>query len=80
MRQSIAISISVLVLIVVVAGVMYAVYGNQGGFTGVPRLLPGDFAQGNTGSIVNTILWGLLIVILFAILGFAVYRMRGLTD
>lgn len=74
------VSVAVIILIVVVAGVMYLAFGNQGGFTGVPRLLPGDFASGTTGSIVNTIVYALLMAGLFVLLGVIVYSARRLRD
>jgi hypothetical protein len=74
------ISLSVIVVIVVAAVAMYAAYGNQGGFVGVPRLLPGGFASGTTGDVLNTILYVVLMAGLFVLLGVIVYYARRLKD
>ena len=78
-HRSKIVSLLVLVAIVAVAAGMYAAFGSQGGFVGVPRLLPSDFAQG-AGGLLNTIIWGLLIAVMFVLLGVAVYYLRGLKD
>jgi hypothetical protein len=79
-RKSTMISLLVLVVVVVVAVGMYAAYGSQGGFVGVPRLLPGGFASGTTGDVLNNILYVLLMAGLFAALGVIVYYARRLKD
>jgi ABC-type Fe3+ transport system permease subunit len=79
-RKSTMLSLLVIVAIVAVAGVMYVAFGSQGGFVGVPRLLPGDFASGTTGNLLNTILYGLLMAGLFVLLGVIVYYARRLKD
>ena len=79
-RKSRMVSLVVIVLIVVVAAAMYAAIGSKGGFTGVPRLLPDTLASGTTGSLLNTILYGLLMVLLFVALGVIVYYARRLKD
>jgi ABC-type Fe3+ transport system permease subunit len=79
-RKSTMISLLVIVVIVVVAVAMYAAYGSQGGFVGVPRLLPGGFASGTTGEVLNTILYVLLMAALFVALGVIVYYARRLKD
>ena len=79
-RKSTIVSLLVIVVIVVVAVAMYAAFGNQGGFTGVPRLLPGSFASGTTGDVMNTVIYVLLMAGLFALLGVIVYYVRRLKD
>ena len=79
-RKSTMVSLLVLVVIVVVAVAMYAAFGNQGGFTGVPRLLPSGFASGTTGDVVNTVIYVLLMAGLFVLLAVIVYFVRRLKD
>ena len=79
-RKSTMVSLLVIVVIVVVAVAMYAAFGNQGGFTGVPRLLPSGFASGTTGDVVNTVIYVLLMAGLFALLAVIVYYVRRLKD
>jgi Zn-dependent protease with chaperone function len=79
-RKSTMMSLLVLGAIVLVAAAMYAAYGNKGGFEGVPRLLPGGFASGTTGEVLNTILYVLLMAGLFVALGVIVYYARRLKD
>ena len=79
-RKSTIVSLLVIVVIVVVAVAMYAAFGNQGGFTGVPRLLPGSFASGTTGDVINTVIYVLLMAGLFVLLAVIVYFVRRLKD
>ena len=79
-RKSTIVSLLVIVVIVVVAVAMYAAFGNQAGFTGVPRLLPGSFASGTTGDVMNTVIYVLLMAGLFVLLAVIVYYVRRLKD
>lgn len=78
--RSVRVSLLILAAVFVVAAVMYVVIGNQGGWVGVPKILAPDVAQGTSGNLLYTLGWGLLIVLLFTAFGYAVYKMRGLTD
>ena len=79
-RKSTMVSLLVIVVIVVVAVAMYAAFGNQGGFTGVPRLLSSGFASGTTGDVLNTVIYVLLMAGLFVLLAVIVYYVRRLKD
>jgi hypothetical protein len=76
------VSLLVLVGIVVVAAGMYAVIGNKGGWVGVPRLVPDDFARNDVAAsnLLNMVVWALLVLAMIVLFGFAVYKLRGLTD
>lgn len=81
-QKATMISLLVLVGIVAVSGAMYAVIGSQGGWVGVPRLLPAEFTNNEFafGNLLNGIVFVLLIVSLLTLFGFVLYKMRGLTD
>jgi ABC-type uncharacterized transport system permease subunit len=72
-ERATVVSLLILVVIVVVAALMYVVIGNQGGWVGVPRVLSPEDPNYN-------ILNGVLITVMFILLGVSVYYLRRLKD